>query len=219
MSNWTFVFVLLYCCSVFGAPSNTTTDKQSENASTTDSAEEVSKPADMNIADYYYSIFGKHLDYDYREPLLTFDEPSQNDLSEDIESEVDKTSDALWDAHSRKKRFILVPSNYYNATRRWLQQTRRLREERRRLRNERRQAWRRNRINYLNTRSESLRNQATRLTLVQQRQQQEAAIAAARAQTLQAKSTDTVSSDAVINPTASESKQVPVRQVPVPTKP
>lgn len=124
----------------------------------------------MNIADYYYSIFGKHLDYDYKEPLLTFDEPTTNELSDEILSEVDKDTDP-WDSHSRRKRFVFVPASYFNATRRWVQQRRRLRMDRQRLRGERRRQWQQNRIRYLNSRSESLQRQAALLKQLQVRQQ------------------------------------------------
>lgn len=179
----------------------------------------------MNVADYYYSIFGKHLDYDYKEPLLTFAEPGHNDLSDEIESEVDKTDD-VWDVHSRKKRFILVPANFYNATRRWAQQMRRLRMERRRLRTERRKQWQQNRVAYLNARSEALRRQATRLSLQQQQKQQ--TTRNAPPSTLQKTTNNPVSIKPTESPSTpsssgnllhSESKSIPVKQVPLPASP
>ncbi|CAL8094357.1 unnamed protein product [Orchesella dallaii] len=168
MKLWSLFLVLLpFCCEVICVP--TSTASTAEDGSKDSS--EVGIPDNMNIADYYFSIFGKHLDYDYREPILTFDEPVQNELSE--ESDISQSLDVT----NRQKRFIFVPTSYVNATRRWNQQVRRLRMERRRLRLQRRRQWQQNRINYLNRRSQNLQRQAARLQQVTQRQQVAAAAA------------------------------------------
>lgn len=176
----------------------------------------------MNVADYYYSIFGKHLDYDYKEPLLTFDEATNNELSDEILSEVDRDADP-WDSHSRRKRFIFVPANYFNATRRWAQQRRRLRMERQRLRSERRRQWQQNRIRYLNSRSEALQRQAALLQQLQARQQVTRSVPEQQQQSANriVLSITTTSKPTSPKPLISgdnvKSDPIPVEQFPIPT--
>lgn len=159
--------------------------------------------------------------------MLTFNEPSKNELSDEVLSEVDKESPDPWDTdvHSRKKRFILVPAGLLNSTIQWTRQMRRLRAERMRLRNERRRQWQENRIRYLTARSESLQKQAARLTQLQQRQQAQAAAtrqvtrsASEPAQNMHRIVLHVTTTTTTARPISVNQDPVPVRQIPIPTK-